>query len=103
MIHIIGADHVECQTEETLQQAVGPLVRWLNSQRQQRDGAQFVKEMNSDIWIEMLGPNVPIDATRRPSLDLLHSILKSSNGFQSVSLVYKCCVLMVFVVNHCTF
>ena len=28
IIHIIGADHVECTSKETIEQAVGPFVQW---------------------------------------------------------------------------
>ena len=103
VIHIIGADHVECKTEETLQKAVGPFIRWLHSQRQKKEGGrlQFVQEMSSDIWIEMLGPNVPIDASKRSPLDLLSKSLlsKCSNGFQSATLVSKNCVYHDYLID----
>ena len=114
VIHVIGADHVECKTKETLLKAVGPFVRWLNTarQRQTKDGSsssappQFLTEMSSHLLIEMLGPNVPMDAVKRPPLDLLDSILpkcsSDGDGFQSASLVCKNCVYHDYLMDLMT-
>ena len=56
VIHIIGSDHVECQSEETVQAAVGPLLRWIES---------ACSSNVSSIEIELSGPNVPVAAERR--------------------------------------
>ena len=67
VIHIIGSDHVECQSEETVRAAVGPLVRWIES---------ACSSNVSSIEIELSGPNVPVAAERRGVTDLS----STSNG-----------------------
>ena len=73
VIHIIGSDHIECQTEETVRAAVGPLVRWIES---------ACSSNVSSIDIELSGPNVPVAAERR---GLTHLSSSSGCGLQSAT------------------
>ena len=73
VIHIIGSDHVECQSEETVRAAVGPLVRWIES---------ACSSNVSSIEIELSGPNVPVAAERRGVTDLSST---SNGGLQSAT------------------
>ena len=74
VIHVVGSDHVECQTEETVRAAVGPLVRWIES---------ACSSNVSGIDIYLLGPNVPIAAERRGLVDL--SSPSTDSGLQSAT------------------
>ena len=74
VIHVLGSDHVECRTEETVRAAVGPLVRWIES---------ACSSNVSDIDIHLLGPNVPIAAERRGLVDL--SSPSTDSGVQSAT------------------
>ena len=73
VIHIIGSDHVECQSEETVRAAVGPLVRWIES---------ACSSNVSSIEIELSGPNVPVAAERRGVTDLSST---SNGGLESAT------------------
>lgn len=61
VIHIAGADHVECSSNEQLVTLFGPLIRWLGAKS---TSPQHVK-------IHLIGPNVPKDASARPAVNLL--------------------------------
>lgn len=58
VIHIVGADHVECNK---LESTFGPLVRWIDA----------LEQSPKQIEIQLVGPNVPSDATKRPPTDLM--------------------------------
>jgi hypothetical protein len=58
VIHIVGADHVEC---DHLQTTFGPLVRWIGA----------LENSPKHINIHLIGPNVSAEAAKRPPADLL--------------------------------
>lgn len=59
IIHILGCDHVECSSEETLRKSVGPFARWLSAAIQ--SGVLSTAQTSSidSLVIEISGPNVP--------------------------------------------
>eukprot|EP00978_Attheya_sp_CCMP212_P040000 scaffold213799_cov58-Attheya_sp.AAC.1 len=60
IIHLIGCDFVECQSNDTIRTAVGPLLRWIHA----------MVDPPTHVSIQLLGPNVPDLATKRSLLDL---------------------------------
>ena len=70
IIHVVGADGVECSSEELVRRSVGPFVRWLDAAL--RSGALSLGT-HSDIdalLIEFSGPNMP-NALIGKDIDLL--------------------------------
>ncbi len=79
VIHIIGADNVECKSKETIQQAIGPFVQWwdkvtttittgMTSNNQQSPVQTFISSFQH-LRIEFLGPNISHEAhLRQPVL-----------------------------------
>lgn len=61
VLHIVGADHVECSSDDQLRTTFGPLVRWI--------GALENAPQHFDIYL--IGPNVPTEAAKRPPLNLM--------------------------------
>jgi hypothetical protein len=61
VIHIVGADHVECSSQDQQRTLFGPLVRWIGA----------LENSPAHIVICLVGPNVPADAPNRPPLDLM--------------------------------
>ncbi len=86
VIHIVGADHVECSTVETLEQAVGPFVQWWQKASKSQGSTKSHPSASSSstlpssmgtifssfkhLRIELLGPNVPISSTKRRPIRL---------------------------------
>lgn len=75
VIHIVGADHVECSSVKRLQTLFGPLVRWIGALQ------------NSPHHVELLlvGPNVPSDADKRPSVNVMPANKISSSRLTSAT------------------
>lgn len=71
-IHIIGADDVECSSEDSVRNSVGAFVRWLDAAL--KCGALsdqvlfFAATPNNDavivLTIEFSGPNMPVEMVR---------------------------------------
>jgi len=75
-MHIVGCDHIECQSDETVRAAFGPLIRWV--------GAACSSQL-SNVNIELLGPNVPLAAERRGPLSLMPYSGSGDVGLQSAT------------------
>ena len=58
VIHIVGADHVEC---DHLRTTFGPLVRWIGA----------LNNSPQHIDIKLIGPNVSVEAATRPPVNLM--------------------------------
>jgi hypothetical protein len=95
-IHIIGADCVECSSEDSVRSAVGAFVRWLNAALQ--SGALSDSLSTSEIshavegsklLIEFSGPNVPEYMVRK-EFDLLPQPQSDSpsKGLESATCVF---------------
>eukprot|EP00592_Proboscia_alata_P021110 CAMPEP_0194422178 /NCGR_PEP_ID=MMETSP0176-20130528/21434_1 /TAXON_ID=216777 /ORGANISM="Proboscia alata, Strain PI-D3" /LENGTH=597 /DNA_ID=CAMNT_0039230703 /DNA_START=6 /DNA_END=1802 /DNA_ORIENTATION=- len=84
VIHIIGADYVECQNEETISKLLGPFVRWMCSfLAKKRNDASSAGLLNciTEIQLELIGPNVPIYQNDVPlKVDLLPTLASSTNS-----------------------
>jgi hypothetical protein len=74
IIHLIGCDFVECQSNDTIRTAVGPLLRWIHA----------MVDPPTHVSIQLLGPNVPDLATKRSPLDL-DALLPNASQSQSQS------------------
>jgi hypothetical protein len=79
VLHVIGADHVECESEEKVRSFFGPLVRWIGA---------FDKSP-AHIQILLIGPNVPTDAATLPPIDLM-PISKLKKTSRLVSAIATC-------------
>ena len=84
-IHVLGADHVECRTAESIRAAFGPFVRWIG-------GSSLISVRS--LQIVLVGPNVPGSAVSRPPIDLMPSggIGNAAAGTRGLdSAVALCC------------
>lgn len=68
-IHVIGADHVECGSEDTLRTFFGPLVRWIGAVESQAP---------KSIQIHLIGPNLAGSAIAPVDLMPSSKLKKSS-------------------------
>ena len=66
IIHIIGSDHVECASKDSIQQAIGPFVQWWHKASNNLN-TSIGKILSSfrHLKIEFLGPNVPVEASKQ--------------------------------------
>jgi hypothetical protein len=65
ILHVIGCDHVECESVERIQHWFGFLARWIGAQ------ANTNADTPRHLEIHLVGPNVPAHAAARPAVDLL--------------------------------
>eukprot|EP00566_Odontella_aurita_P010352 CAMPEP_0113544188 /NCGR_PEP_ID=MMETSP0015_2-20120614/10573_1 /TAXON_ID=2838 /ORGANISM="Odontella" /LENGTH=428 /DNA_ID=CAMNT_0000444427 /DNA_START=2961 /DNA_END=4247 /DNA_ORIENTATION=- /assembly_acc=CAM_ASM_000160 len=65
-IHVLGCDHVECASAESMRSAFGPFVRWMGAVVSPRRPPR-------EILLELVGPNVGEGAERRGAVNLLPS------------------------------
>jgi len=63
-IHVVGADHVECQSSERIRHHFGPLVRWIGNNIYAPRSLQ----------LSLVGPNVPTNMAVQPAIDLLWTL-----------------------------
>lgn len=56
-IHVVGCDHVECQSEVQIRTFFGPLVRWIG---------KHPSSSVQSVHIMLVGPNVPKESTEKP-------------------------------------
>lgn len=76
-IHIVGADHVECQSEDRIRHHFSPLVRWIAN--------NIYSPRN--IKVSLVGPNVPSSMASQPNpTNLLNSL---PGGDQAVHRLYS--------------
>ena len=103
VIHIIGSDHVECNSKESIEQAIGPFVQWWRKASISKNRGPFLNYLSSfkHLQIELLGPNVPAHASQRkpvllfPStstIELIEIKSQKSNGLQTATAVCKTCL-----------
>jgi hypothetical protein len=117
VIHVIGSDHVECSSKETVKQAIGPFVQWFEKASRNivttTNGEGVNKTVTSSpiakilssfkhLRIEFLGPNVPIDATKRQPAQLFPTsksqsgdnitVKKKTTGIQTAVAICKNCL-----------
>jgi hypothetical protein len=84
VIHIVGADHVECQSPAVLQSIFGPFVRWIGSLE------------TSPVYIDfhLIGPNVPADAAVWTPVSLMPKTkLKATSRLEEAT---ACCHVGVY-------
>ena len=63
-IHIVGADHVECQSEDRIRHHFSPLARWVNNNTYSP----------RNIKMSLVGPNIPSSMASKPNpTNLLNS------------------------------
>jgi hypothetical protein len=62
-IHIVGCDHVECESLERLRVLFGPVVRWIGVHA----------DSPAHIYLDLIGPNMPQQAAAWSPLNLLPS------------------------------
>jgi hypothetical protein len=60
-IHIVGCDHVECESLERLRILFGPVVRWIGA----------YAEAPAHMLLDLVGPNIPQQAAAWSPLNLL--------------------------------
>mmetsp|Transcript_19923 Transcript_19923/g.31313 ORF Transcript_19923/g.31313 Transcript_19923/m.31313 type:complete len:515 (+) Transcript_19923:598-2142(+) len=89
-IHILGADRVECSSEESVRKSVGPFVRWMDSALQSGSLGQAQDSLGrmpayspstsiDSLLIEFSGPNMPSTLIGK-ELDLLTQSNCQSEG-----------------------
>ncbi|KAL7553011.1 hypothetical protein ACHAWF_016256 [Thalassiosira exigua] len=92
VIHILGADGVECTSEESVRKSVGPFVRWMDAafrsgalaqpepkSSSEKSGESILTGCIDSLLIEFSGPNIPPDLVGNV-LDLLtHSSVRSDH------------------------
>ena len=129
VIHVIGCDHVECQSEETIRTAFAPLVRWIHAAAVKQnlgtttnvaetDDAMRLDKYSPNIFnlhnsnklhvrIELLGPNVPLEAERGNVLDLLAPLAvdhcktkKKNTKSSSPSSIASCTLVCKNILYH---
>ena len=88
VIHIIGADGVECSSEELVRKSVGSFVRWIDAalssgvlSHEKTARLEVVAQLDriDSLLIEFSGPNMPSVLVGK-DMDLLPDKMKSSNG-----------------------
>jgi hypothetical protein len=67
IIHVIGCDHVECESVERIQHWFGFLARWMGAH------ADTHADSPRHLEIHLMGPNMPAQAAAWPAVDLLAS------------------------------
>eukprot|EP00956_Cyclotella_meneghiniana_P029785 scaffold73286_cov36-Cyclotella_meneghiniana.AAC.2 len=89
-IHIIGADGVECSSEDSVRNSVGSFVRWLDAALQADALPGSFRELSEDsdgimLTIEFSGPNMP-DVMIGRTIDLLPQTQSNSQkGLKSAT------------------
>jgi hypothetical protein len=80
-IHIVGADHVECESEDQVRSVLAPLARWI--------GGNIFSPRN--LIVSLIGPNVPISTASIPSpTNLLSPNQQIQNALRLQSASAKC-------------
>mmetsp|Transcript_28886 Transcript_28886/g.59219 ORF Transcript_28886/g.59219 Transcript_28886/m.59219 type:complete len:653 (+) Transcript_28886:36-1994(+) len=99
-IHILGADGVECSSEELVRKSVGPFVRWLDAALKSDALSNFANTSNKDsiadsmqinsLMIEFSGPCMPNSALKK-TLNLLPQTdgKLQSSGLVSATAVFQ--------------
>jgi len=90
IIHILGCDHVECSSEETLRKSVGPFARWLSAAIPSGILSTAQTSSIDSLVIEISGPNVPDWIVGR-EIDLLPSstTAESIGGLVSAKAIFN--------------
>lgn len=81
-IHVVGCDHVECESQERLRTLFGPVVRWIGA----------YAEAPAHVQLDLIGLNVPTAATEWRPLDLLPTNFALDFRLQSAALRCHCAV-----------
>jgi hypothetical protein len=82
-IHLVGCDHVECESHERLIRLFAPIVRWIGA----------YAEAPAHLHFDLIGPNMPVAATQGPSINLLPtSSAAVKDCLQSATLSCHCAV-----------
>uniref|UniRef100_A0A7S2K002 Mitochondrial splicing suppressor 51-like C-terminal domain-containing protein n=1 Tax=Leptocylindrus danicus TaxID=163516 RepID=A0A7S2K002_9STRA len=82
-IHIIGCDHVECSSKETMQELFMPFIQWMYMYYNcNRGGGEGVVEL---MDLELIGPGVPTKVSKVHSLDRspIEVVVEPSNADSS--------------------
>ena len=88
-IHIIGADGVECSSEELVRKSVGSFIRWLDTAVS--SGVLSHEAHIDSVLVEFSGPNMPNMLVEK-ELDFLTGVnSKSTGGLISAKATFKLC------------
>jgi hypothetical protein len=88
-IHIIGADGVECSSEELVRKSVGSFIRWLDTAVS--SGVLSHEAHIDSVLVEFSGPNMPNILVGK-ELDFLTGVnSKSTGGLISAKATFKLC------------
>ena len=81
-IHVVGCDHVECESEQRLRTLFGPIVRWIAA----------YAEAPTHLELDLIGPNVPAGAQDRTMMLSTNSGAGRRNAMKSAVLRCHCAV-----------
>ena len=87
IIHIIGSDHVECASKDSIQQAIGPFVQWWYkaSNNLNRPIGKILSSFRH-LKIEFLGPNIPVESSKQKPILLFPDINQKKTVFDKQGL-----------------
>jgi len=77
ILHVVGVDHVECESVSTIRKTFGSFVRWFDgyvrdtNKRSSEEEGSITSCSIQHVRIELLGPNVPDHAVTNQPIHLL--------------------------------
>lgn len=77
ILHVIGCDHVECESVDRIQHWFGFLARWIGAH------ADTHADSPRHLEIHLMGPNMPAQAAAGPAVDLLVSNTESTSRLET--------------------